>query len=207
MAMIQCPHCGESVSDSALKCIHCGGILKEAPPPPKEYKELSYTEKEALSLEFEQNYPEYAFLKLQKRNKTLEIARIVCIVLFFVFWLLGDLFTVLGFVFSEAYETIGLVIYFVSFWSLVLYIVFIIVCRKERKNYLLKYKIFVKWLLTSKQIICRRIQWHLSNVPSAGKKSPIKHQLVRTAVRRFLYVPSAGRFRSVVQRCAPNAGT
>lgn len=155
MALITCPHCGESVSDTALKCIHCGGILKDAPPPPKEYRELSDAEKESLSSEFEHTYPEYAFLKLQKRNKMFEIARTVCIILFLVFWLLGDLFTVFGFVSAEAYETVGIVIYFVSGWSLILYIVFIIACRKERKKYLINYKIFVKWLLTNKQIICR----------------------------------------------------
>ena len=155
MALIQCPHCGERVSDTALKCIHCGGILKDAPPPPKEYRELSDAEKEALSSEFERNYPEYAFLKLQKRNKMLETARTVSIILFLVFWLLGDLFTVFGFVFAEAYETVGIVIYFISFWSLVLCIVLVIVCRSERKNYFLNYKIFVKWLLKSKQIKLR----------------------------------------------------
>lgn len=31
MAMIQCPQCGESISEKAPKCIHCGLILTEEP--------------------------------------------------------------------------------------------------------------------------------------------------------------------------------
>ena len=28
MAMITCPHCGESVSDKATRCVHCGQTLE-----------------------------------------------------------------------------------------------------------------------------------------------------------------------------------
>ena len=31
MALIQCPNCGESVSEKATKCIHCGYVIKEEP--------------------------------------------------------------------------------------------------------------------------------------------------------------------------------
>ena len=27
MAMMECPNCGEKVSDKAKKCVHCGAIL------------------------------------------------------------------------------------------------------------------------------------------------------------------------------------
>lgn len=29
MAMIQCPECGQEISDKAKKCIHCGRVLIE----------------------------------------------------------------------------------------------------------------------------------------------------------------------------------
>lgn len=35
MAMIQCPECGQEVSDKAKKCIHCGKILVEEVVPKK----------------------------------------------------------------------------------------------------------------------------------------------------------------------------
>lgn len=34
MALINCPECGQSVSDKAEVCIHCGYILKEKPLEP-----------------------------------------------------------------------------------------------------------------------------------------------------------------------------
>ena len=171
MALIQCPHCGERVSDTALKCIHCGGILKETPPVPKEYKDLSYAEKEALSLEFERKYPQYAFLKLQKSNKKLETAYIVCILLFLAFSVLSTVLMCFGFdvllndtsknrdilqaIFTNINLVLSIVFLVVGDLILVFFFIFFIRCRKERKKYLLHYKIFVKWLLTRKQILCR----------------------------------------------------
>lgn len=35
MAMIQCPECGQEISDKAKKCIHCGKVLIEEIPPTK----------------------------------------------------------------------------------------------------------------------------------------------------------------------------
>ena len=35
MAMIQCPKCGQEVSDKAKKCIHCGEVLIEDIVPKK----------------------------------------------------------------------------------------------------------------------------------------------------------------------------
>lgn len=34
MALINCPECGQQVSDKAEICIHCGAPLKEKPPEP-----------------------------------------------------------------------------------------------------------------------------------------------------------------------------
>ena len=34
MAMIKCPECGQSVSDSAQTCPHCGFALHKTPPYP-----------------------------------------------------------------------------------------------------------------------------------------------------------------------------
>ena len=35
MAMIQCPHCGQEISEKAKRCIHCGKVLIEEIPPVK----------------------------------------------------------------------------------------------------------------------------------------------------------------------------
>lgn len=171
MALIVCPYCGMSVSSTAPMCIHCGGKLKEFPPVPKDYTKLSFTEKEALSLEFERRYPQYAFLKLQKSNKKLETAYIVSIILFLIFTVLSLIFIYYGFhtllsdksvkedilktIFTNSNVVLGIVGYAFSILTLVFFVIFAIRCRRNRRKYLLHYKIFVKWLLTRKQIICR----------------------------------------------------
>ena len=39
MAIIQCPECGQHVSDKATSCIHCGYPIQPATPPIQYVKE------------------------------------------------------------------------------------------------------------------------------------------------------------------------
>ena len=169
MALITCPHCGKQVSDTATKCIHCGGKLKEAPLEPKEYTELSFTEKEALDSEFERRYPEYAYLKFQKRNKMLTTAFLVFLIMYLLFMTLGIILFVNGMntiqndkthspdilktIFTNPNIILGLVAVTVGIIALFSYIAITVLFYRNRKNYLLNYKIFVKWLLTKKKIV------------------------------------------------------
>lgn len=64
MALIKCPHCGKSVSDTAEKCIHCGANLKqpvEEKPAnsQKDYVSLNFAERKALKDEFYKLNPKY----------------------------------------------------------------------------------------------------------------------------------------------------
>lgn len=59
MALITCPHCGKSVSDSVDICIHCGGSLHERPAVEREFAALPAEEQKNLREEFEKAYPEY----------------------------------------------------------------------------------------------------------------------------------------------------
>lgn len=59
MALITCPHCGKSVSDSVDICIHCGGSLHERPAVEREFAALPAEEQKNLKEEFEKAYPEY----------------------------------------------------------------------------------------------------------------------------------------------------
>ena len=38
MAMIQCPECGQEISDKAKKCIHCGKVFVEEKPVNEEIR-------------------------------------------------------------------------------------------------------------------------------------------------------------------------
>lgn len=37
MAMMECPNCGEQVSDKAKKCVHCGAVLRVSSEKKFEY--------------------------------------------------------------------------------------------------------------------------------------------------------------------------
>ena len=62
MALIVCPHCGKSVSDTLSECIHCGKslILKDEKQE-KRYEQLSSAEQNELFSQFSREYPQYVF--------------------------------------------------------------------------------------------------------------------------------------------------
>lgn len=78
MALIECPHCHKTVSDTEAACIHCGSLLKKnakdpaanlpsAKEPSKNYELLSAKQQSELLSEFHKNNPKYQNLE-DKRN-------------------------------------------------------------------------------------------------------------------------------------------
>ena len=70
MALIECPHCKETVSDSCERCIHCGerirkgsqggeAVQEERDQGERLFRELSKAEQESLWSEFYALYPKY----------------------------------------------------------------------------------------------------------------------------------------------------
>ena len=84
MALITCPHCGKQVSDTVERCIHCGALIKEQPPEPKRYVDLSREEKDSLDAKFEREHPEYSIRKAERKKKIQSaiyfILGVVCII-------------------------------------------------------------------------------------------------------------------------------
>lgn len=85
MALISCKNCGKPVSDSAVKCPHCGELLitdakesesAEPVPPQKQFDKLTNQEKNALREEFYRKYPAF---RIPERNRK-RITKIINIV-------------------------------------------------------------------------------------------------------------------------------
>ena len=69
MALITCPHCGNQVSDTVERCVHCGELIKEKPPEPKNYADLSKAEKDALDSEFVREHSKYSVRNAERKKK------------------------------------------------------------------------------------------------------------------------------------------
>lgn len=81
MALITCPHCGNQVSDTVERCVHCGELIKEKPPEPKRYADLSMAEKDSLDAEFERAHPEYSMRRVAKKQIILLVIMLVSLVI------------------------------------------------------------------------------------------------------------------------------
>lgn len=91
MAMIQCPECGQEISDKAKKCIHCGKVLIEEVQPTKYCaecgKEIPVDSQECpfCGCPVEQEKPENPAVaqvaaKAKKNKKPLVVVAIIAIV-------------------------------------------------------------------------------------------------------------------------------
>lgn len=106
MALITCPHCGNQVSDTVERCIHCGELIKEKPPEPKRYADLSMAEKDSLDSEFERNHPGYSIRKVEKRRVRHGVAMLLALLLS---WLIVVILLIGALVHEDRfYETHGI---------------------------------------------------------------------------------------------------
>lgn len=62
MALIICPNCGKSISDTTEKCFHCGYNLRTqtvAPTELQRFNKLTVSEQDKLRKEYYSKNPEY----------------------------------------------------------------------------------------------------------------------------------------------------
>ena len=153
MALILCPYCKKTISDTAEICIHCGQPLRRAPQAAtqpaqaqpvrenvsaartesaeqktKNYEDLSFEEKKQLRRQFNAKYPQYA--KYDERDLFAKKSKIFEWI-FFVATLLVCIFC--AFCISDTVENI--------------------VRMKQRKKRLRVLKLYVKWLHDEKGVV------------------------------------------------------
>ena len=81
--LIQCPACGEKVSDTAESCVHCGARIAKEKQKPTKFNDLPESEQEKLRAEFMETFPNHKkkFDKLQKIFKLVWGGIIILLVL------------------------------------------------------------------------------------------------------------------------------
>lgn len=89
MALINCPHCGKQVSDTAPKCVHCGNALEKPVEKRTNFNSLSHTERQALKVEFWKLYPQYNLSETEENAyNTLTLFRTLSVIAETVGWVL-----------------------------------------------------------------------------------------------------------------------
>lgn len=155
MALIQCPHCGKSVSDTAEKCIHCGENLRQSVEEKpansqKDYVSLNFTERKALKDEFYKlnpKYPDFEYTGLSSKKK-----QRICYILGIVFYAIAVAIAYFT-NFEEPWQAVAVIVLFVAglicdtFWY-----VFLFGYGKEKKKSLREAKKYQKWLKEVKNI-------------------------------------------------------
>ncbi len=106
MALIFCPNCGKQVSDTIDRCIHCGELIKEAPPAPKDFSHLFKEQQVALDAEFEGFYVGHSPMKSEKRTKRFSI--ICAIVVLFLLALQISCFVIEPILKNKFYSSHGI---------------------------------------------------------------------------------------------------
>lgn len=162
MALITCPHCGQSVSDSAPKCIHCGFELSVQP---KNFYNLPLPRQIELENEFYSFHRDYALKSLKYVH--LKTAKAVLIIICAFFPLsLGILCIILQLAFNEGGDDtnipliIGVVFFIVTGIQVLLGGIKIINCKKLKMKQLLIRAEFEAWLKEKHDI---SITWDFTN--------------------------------------------
>lgn len=153
MALIICPHCGKSVSDSTDKCIHCGRKLsesKETETKLKEFTNLPNDEKKKLREEFQKAYPtQKDWAAREEKLKKLRRISMICVIV-------SAVLTVIALLTAESLGSVAImaivvcVILFVASDAIDIACPFLI--RRNKKKSLVALKIFQRWLKDKKGI-------------------------------------------------------
>ena len=169
MALIVCPHCGKSISDTLTECIHCGKSLRpqeETQAQVKRYEQLSSAEQNELFAQFKREYPEYVFPhgreKAAKKRKISSIAwtiaGVLCVIIFVIQILVatgkihfeteGDDFLIPG------------IFLFIAVVTIICSVVIWAICRRSEKKYMQRYLLFAKLYRT--WLSAREIKYKLT---------------------------------------------
>lgn len=180
MALILCPYCKKTISDTAEICIHCGQPLRRAPQAAgqpaqaqpvrenvsaartetaeqntKNYEELPFEEKKKLRRQFNAKYPQYA--KYDERDLFTKKSKIFGWIFFVASLLVCILMIKLAFKYvgvDDKKATACIIVALVIFGAVnISDTVENIVRMKQRKKRLRVLKLYVKWLHDEKGVI------------------------------------------------------
>lgn len=180
MALILCPYCKKTISDTAEICIHCGQPLRRAPQAAtqpaqaqpvrenvsaartetaeqntKNYEELPFEEKKKLRRQFNAKYPQYT--KYDERDLFTKKSKIFGWIFFVASLLVCILMIKLAFKYvgvDDKKATACIIVALVIFGAVnISDTVENIVRMKQRKKRLRVLKLYVKWLHDEKGVI------------------------------------------------------
>ena len=180
MALILCPYCKKTISDTAEICIHCGQPLQRAPQAAgqpaqaqpvrenvsaartetaeqntKNYEELPFEEKKKLRRQFNAKYPQYA--KYDERDLFTKKSKIFGWIFFVASLLVCILMIKLAFKYvgvDDKKATACIIVALVIFGAVnISDTVENIVRMKQRKKRLRVLKLYVKWLHDEKGVV------------------------------------------------------
>lgn len=154
MALVECPHCGKSVSEYAKVCVHCGKELsadfakheeKETEEKETNYETLSPSIQRELKREFNSEYPQYA--KYEDREPFYKKLKIIS-------WIVLALCVVSAYIMYKQKNipmiVVTVILLFISYGYDIYYPIAI---RNNKKKQLRILKLYVKWLKDKKSII------------------------------------------------------
>lgn len=154
MALVECPHCGKSVSEYAKVCVHCGKELsadfakheeKETEEKETNYETLSPSIQRELKREFNSEYPQYA--KYEDREPFYKKLKIIS-------WIVLALCVVSAYI---MYKQKNIPMIVVTVILLLISYGYDLYCpiaiRNNKKKQLRILKLYVKWLKDKKSII------------------------------------------------------
>lgn len=152
MALVTCPHCGQTISSVAKICVHCGRSVEceTACEEKKEikktnYDDLSVPEKSNLRKEFNTRFREYA--KYVDRTSFYKKLKIMS-------WVFIGLAAVAAFIAYKLMNIPLLVIAIVVFFTSEIYdVIYPWLIYADKKKQLRILKRYVKWLNDEKGII------------------------------------------------------
>ena len=156
MAIVTCPKCGKSTSDTNETCFHCGSSLKPQPQVPvklQSFNRLSMADQTSLRNEFYKQNKKYDdYLNHNSKVTWLLRALKISIWVFLIGVLAISLLELVGvFVSGEWLMVIALVLACISILSFLIYMgLRLLPYRKHRRNELIIQKKFQKWLRTEK---------------------------------------------------------
>ena len=154
MALITCPKCGGSISDTAVKCVHCGADLsaiKKQEQTEREYSTLPVEEKTKIRKEYDKIHPEYALQEKRQKNSTIGllivgVVFVLALALYLIFYVLRN-FDVCDLPFNLIYIPLGFAVL-----SFVVGAIFYFLIKNGRRRELFEQKKFVSWLKKEKNL-------------------------------------------------------